>query len=170
LTVEWRCARCGEVHGELPLNWAYDAPVYWKGLTEEQRAEGELTEDLCWFTDEDGPHFFVRGVLELPVHGADEPFGYGVWASLSEANMTRTIELWDDPRRVEEPPYFGWLSNSIPGYPETLNLKTSVVSRELDLRPAIVLEPTDHPLAVEQREGITLERVRELAELNLHAA
>jgi hypothetical protein len=30
------------------------------------------------------------------------------------------------------------------------------------------LEPTDHPLAVEQREGITIQRVREFAELLLH--
>jgi len=26
-----------------------------------------------------------------------------------------------------------------------------------------VLEPTDHPLAVEQRDGITLERIKQIA-------
>ena len=34
----------------------------------------------------------------------------------------------------------------------------------------IELEPTDHPLAVEQREGITLARVIEFAERVLHDA
>jgi hypothetical protein len=29
----------------------------------------------------------------------------------------------------------------------------------------VVLEPTDHPLAVEQQDGISIERVREIAEL-----
>ena len=35
-------------------------------------------------------------------------------------------------------------------------------------RPLIELEPTDHPLAVEEREGITLARVRAIAERVLH--
>jgi hypothetical protein len=39
---------------------------------------------------------------------------------------------------------------------------------ELGIVPYIELEPTDHPLALEQREGITMERVKELAMLYLH--
>jgi hypothetical protein len=35
-------------------------------------------------------------------------------------------------------------------------------------RPYIELEPTDHPLAVEQRTGITLDRLLELYALNGH--
>jgi len=30
------------------------------------------------------------------------------------------------------------------------------------------LEPTDHPLAVEQRHGITMARVQEITEMILH--
>jgi hypothetical protein len=37
-------------------------------------------------------------------------------------------------------------------------------------RPLVELEPTDHPLAVEQREGITIARVQEFAELLQHPA
>jgi hypothetical protein len=32
----------------------------------------------------------------------------------------------------------------------------------------VELEPTDHPLPVEQRQGITMARVQALAELLLH--
>jgi len=32
----------------------------------------------------------------------------------------------------------------------------------------VELESTDHPLAVEQREGITMDRVQEIAEALLH--
>jgi hypothetical protein len=56
----------------------------------------------------------------------------------------------------------------LPGYPDTVNLKTMVHSREVGRRPFIELEPTDHPLAVEQRQGITWARVQEIAELVLH--
>jgi hypothetical protein len=108
-------------------------------------------------------------VLEIPISGTDDVFGYGVWSSLSKKSFERLLELWDDPRRMEEPPYFGWLSNSIPGYPETLNLKVDVITRALDARPAIELHDADHPLVIEQRHGITMDRVREIAEQNMHA-
>jgi hypothetical protein len=52
-------------------------------------------------------------------------------------------------------------------YPDTLLLKTHVHSR-VGMRPCIELEPTNHPLAVEQRVGISGERVREIAELFEH--
>jgi hypothetical protein len=64
---------------------------------------------------------------------------------------------------------FVWLSTTLPPYePTTLNLKTNVHTREVGVPPFIELEPTDHPLAVEQRTGITRARVQQFAELLLH--
>ena len=66
---------------------------------------------------------------------------------------------------------FGCLTTELPIYPvSTLSLKTNVRTRPVGERPLIELEPTDHPLAVEQREGITLARVIEIAERVLHDA
>ena len=50
----------------------------------------------------------------------------------------------------------------MPLYPSTENLKTRVHLRDDGARPYIELEPTDHPLAVEQRNGITADRVAEI--------
>jgi len=48
--------------------------------------------------------------------------------------------------------------SSEPGYARsTVNLKTMVHARAVGLRPWLELEPTDHPLAVEQRTGISWE-------------
>lgn len=41
-------------------------------------------------------------------------------------------------------------------------------SNRVGTRPHIVLEPTEHPLAVEQQTGITIERVQQIAGLVLH--
>ncbi len=62
---------------------------------------------------------------------------------------------------------FGWLNSRLPLYPDTLNLKTNVHLRAA-IRPWIELESTDHPLALEQQEGITLERVQEIAMRLMH--
>lgn len=157
------CATCGAYHAELPLCYGTPAPDLWETLSsEEQTARGELTPDLCII---DNTSFFVRGHLELPIQESQELFIYSVWVSLSETNFARTRALWNDDARAEEHPYFGWFSTSLPGYPETLNLKTLVHTRAVGLVPWIELEPTNHPLAVEQRAGITWARVREIAEL-----
>ena len=53
-------------------------------------------------------------------------------------------------------------------YPETMNLKTRVHLRDQGIRPFIELEPTDHPLAVEQRQGISVARVAEIYAMLMH--
>ena len=84
--------------------------------------------------------------------------------SLSAASLERATELWETDGRESEPPSFGWLSSELaPLYPSTLHLKTNVHTRPVGERPAVELEATDHPLAVEQREGITITRVIEIA-------
>jgi hypothetical protein len=164
----WTCSRCGAEHDGVPLDWAYDRPVYWEG----PRSEDDwLSEDLCTWTDDAGERtYFIRGVLHVPIPELGETLGYGVWSSLSESSFERVYELWDNPARVEEDPYFGWLSNTLPGYPDTLSLPLDVVVDEIDKRPSLVLHDGDHLLIEEQRRGITLERVQAIAELNLHPA
>lgn len=46
-----------------------------------------------------------------------------------------------------------------------IKFKTNVHIREVGTAPYVELEPTEHPLAIEQRNGITLERVKEIQEM-----
>ena len=71
-------------------------------------------------------------------------------------------------RLLPEGPWFGWLCNRIAGYSDTLLLKTQVHLRPYPARPFIELEPTEHPLAVEQREGIDLKRLQSIIEAHRH--
>jgi hypothetical protein len=162
----WTCSKCGQEHEGVPLDWAYNEPIYWEG----PRSDRDwISEDLCVWTDDLGElHYFIRGVLRIQVVDSDEDFAYGVWSSLSKDSFDRVNELWDDPARVSEPAYFGWLSNSLPGYEETLNLPLDVLTEAVELRPALRLHDGDHALIREQREGITAARVREIAELGFH--
>ena len=161
----FQCSCCGTVLEGPPSSWAFEAPDLWYQLPSEVRDRSELCPDQCVVNNE---HFFIKGVIEIPVVDSDEGFSWCVWVSLSERNFLRAAEVWDDPERTNEPPYFGWLCNSVPGYPETLHLKTMVRTREIGVRPLIELEATDHPLSVEQRNGITVDRVRQIAEAMYH--
>jgi hypothetical protein len=160
------CQTCGQHHAELPMDFGADAPApYYSIPLAEREARCELTSDLCMI---DEKAFFIRGCLEIPVVDGPRPFVWGVWTSLSEQSFKRTGEIWDMPGRENEPPFFGWLCTALPLYPETLHLKTHVHTRPLGQRPLVELEATDHPLAVEQRTGITMDRVRQIAEALLH--
>jgi hypothetical protein len=53
-------------------------------------------------------------------------------------------------------------------YPVAENLKTKVHLRDDGIRPLIELEPSSHPLAVDQREGITVDRVAEIYAAYMH--
>ncbi len=144
-------------HNELPLCFGADAPAAWDALPESERSRrGWLTSDLC---EIDGQHFFIRGRLEIPILSSDRVFAWLVWSSLSEENFRRAQERWSTAGREQEAPYFGWLSSVLPGYPSTTNLKVLVHTRAVGERPWVELEATDHPLSVEQRDGITWERV-----------
>lgn len=148
----------------MPYDYGYDRPDYWTEAVSTD-AESFLNSDFCAIQKQ---HYFVRGLIEIPIVGSDQSFRWGVWSSLSNANFDRITKLWHDPQLLNEPPYFGWISNSIGFYPQTLNLKANVRSRTLNERPYITLEPTDHPLSIDQRNGMTQERVREIVERVMH--
>ena len=159
------CATCGETL-ETVSDLSFGAPLHFEEIPEAERtARATLTSDTCTI---DGQHFFVRGCLEVPVHGRGDKFVWGVWVSLSQPNYRQFLELFDQRDVAAVGPYFGWLCNRIPGYPDTLLLKTNVHLRTHPTRPAIELERTDHPLSVHQREGIDAAELESVIHEGLH--
>jgi len=159
------CPSCGAAHSGI-FDLACDKPIHWPGPAEyspnsiRSTSSHFLSQDFCALEGED---FFVRCVLELPIQGAqDESFSFGVWSSLSQKNFALYAEQFDRDDNETLGPWFGWFSNRLDGYPNTLNLKCQVHPRSGRCRPLIKLEPMDHPLACEQRDGITLDRLLEI--------
>jgi hypothetical protein len=152
-----RCSVCDEEHPGLPDLGMY-APDPYLDVPEQERAERTtFTPDRCTVRDDDAVHYFIRGVILIPVHERVELFGLGVWVSQSRRNYERYAANED----LE--PTFGWLVNRIHYYrDDTFLLKARVHFPRGGLRPKLELEPTDHPLAVDQRSGITLARAWEI--------
>jgi hypothetical protein len=113
-------------------------------------------------------HFFIHALLQIPIRDRPKPFVWGVWCSQSEATYMEVSALWEGDDRVKTGPHFGWLCSRIPCYPDSLHLKTHVHQRAVGLRPLVELEATDHPLAIDQRTGIEVERLVQIVSEIMH--
>jgi hypothetical protein len=162
----YTCRTCGVWHDERPTCFGAELPSAVAALSPDELASRvERSSDQCIL---DGKHFFVLGNLDIPIRGSAEPMSWTVWSTLSEQSFERASELWHTPGRETEPPYFGWLSNQIPGYPSTVNIKLRVHTQPLGIRPQLEVVEEDHPLAADQEHGISEERASELVHAALH--
>jgi hypothetical protein len=150
--VNFICAGCGERHDNLPMAYRMQRPdINPKDKVFEFFRDGEL----CTVGDD---HFILSN-LELPYRD-DALFVWTCWISLSDASLARIDERWESEGRENDQPAFGWFSSALPTYePTTRLLKARVHQNPIGLRPWLELEPTDHPLALEQRNGISEERI-----------
>jgi hypothetical protein len=149
------CPICRKEHTELP-HVGCAAPFHWCDDLDRDPTS-LLTEDLCIIENRD---FFVHGVIEIPVHDYEHGFGWGVWVSHKRENFEIYREHFDTP---EIGPYFGWLCTEIDYFVEsTLLLKTTAHYRGDGLRPRIVVHESEHPLYLQQRDGISLAEAWEI--------
>ncbi|CAB3770896.1 MULTISPECIES: DUF2199 domain-containing protein [Burkholderia] len=165
MTFSFKCITCGKTHHGMP-SFGANAPFSYYEVPAADRARRcSLGSDDCVI---DESMFFVRGCIEIPVHESNEPFSWGVWLSLSESSFMEWVRTFDIAHRSDVGPFFGWLNTRLDIYPETLNLKTMVHLRDNGIRPYVELEPGEHPLAIEQRNGISPGRVEQIYRILMH--
>ena len=170
----WRCANCEQWHSGI-FDLGCFAPDFWQGPVvlsdnSDLNFDGDfLSEDFCVI---DAKHFFIRCVFSFPLVGSDGRFGFGVWSSLSRANFDAYVHGFDDGMQADLGPWFGWFSNRLAGYPDTISLKAVVQPQDDRQRPNLSLaaDHAEHPLAVEQRDGMTFERLLDIYSLYGHGA
>jgi hypothetical protein len=162
--VGFVCSVCGEAHaGELrDVRLTLPDPVY--ELDEEERARRSwVGEDSSLLRDGDRDRHFVRGLLELPIAGEDEYFGYGVWVEVAPDDFDLLGRLWHDPEGWRHEPFEARLANELLPYRATVGLPLRLRLREVDVLPLVELEDSGHPLALDQRAGISGHHAHELA-------
>lgn len=166
---EFTCSRCGKVHEGSP-SFGFRAPDQYSSLSDAQKVElGSLSEDFCTITNESGTDRFVRAVLEVPIHGVEQPFIWGVWVSLSEKSYARYRETFGAP--VEGEAFFGWVCNTLTPYPCAQPRGADVVVQGGRRRPKVVLhrgDPEDDRLVLDQMHGISASRAQAIAERVMH--
>lgn len=147
---------------ELPFGLSFPAPAYVEAIPEAERdARVVLEGDCC---EIDGELFFVRARIQLPVAdaGAAAPvFEWRVWVSVSAASYVRLADAFENPEAEAARATPAFVSSRLPEYPDTLDLKGLLHPQATEL-PLLVLSLIDHPLVMEQQDGISIERVRAL--------
>jgi hypothetical protein len=114
--------------------------------------------------------YYLRGVIELPILGLDEVFLWSAWARVWQEDYEDFADHYhDEGRETTTGPYKGRLGNNLMGYdPTTLNLRCSIKVQRVGVRPLFIVDEPEHPLALEQRNGITLQRAQQIASLLYH--
>jgi len=166
--LRYKCGACDLWHEGSP-SFAYDSPYHYGILSDDSKKNhARLDADFCVIDHPEGkgPDYFVRCTVEIPIHGYDEGFLWGVWASLSAESYHHYREMPDNGFEPDTA-YFGWFCNKLEGYPDTLHLKCHIHPQE-DRRPKIALGPSDHPLSIHFHQGMTPEEAVVLAERLMH--
>jgi hypothetical protein len=163
--LSFACDVCNKQH-DISLNLGFSMPDFVNKLLPWEREKRCQSSPDWAIVDE--RFFYVRGCIELKVQGTDSVFSLGVWTTLGEDEFDRTMQMWDNPERLSEPPYNGALANTLPLYPETRNLTTLVHTRAPGDRPAISIVDETHQLYEQQQHGIPFDQVVELTKLILH--
>jgi len=165
--IKYICSCCGKEHEEWPF-LTYASPTSYHNLTAKEKEEiAELDGDFCVIRDTDQTDRFIRGTLTQKVIDHCEDLKYGVWVSLSEKSYNDYEAHIDDENY--EAGYFGWLSNSIPGYTFDKHIPTNVTIMPRTQRPEIVPhDDFDHPFVHDYYNGITKagaeRRIRDMIE------
>ena len=157
----YTCACCGETFTGSPSRAFLKPPFYFDVPEAEREARITIDSDLCHIRGEteDCDIFAIRVTLDIPIHGEDDPFTWGVWVTQSRANFERYRDSAGADRSSVTT--FGWLPVVMPHYDRAStdgpfeNLACDVHWGAEGLRPKIVLHESDHPLYLDQRDGIS---------------
>jgi hypothetical protein len=151
--------------GEFDLD--VDRPAAWTGGEpvsgdDDFDPNNFLSDDFCIIDD---THFFIRGVVELPIlGGGGKSLGYAIWVELSRASFAAYFKALDAPDPSSVGNLTGNFANQLAGFAGTLGQTCTVRLRGGGFRPLVMLNSDEHPLARQQRSGITLDRMLDLYE------
>ena len=174
-TFQFKCADCGDIHRGSP-SFAWDKPGEYFMVPEHLRKERvTLNDDLCTITlpgAEVETEYYIRTILEIPIHGCDEPFTWGLWVSQSEDSFRRYQETFNEDQSGDGS--FGWLGVWMRPYDRragnntTEYLACDVEWGHKNTRPTVFLHECDHPLYIDQRDGIEWDRAIEISTQIIH--
>jgi hypothetical protein len=155
----WFCEVCGGTLDGLPFTLRVDCPSAWTADVA-IHPQSELLHAQCVIG---GERFFLHGVILMPITDADGDFEWGIWVEVAEDDFIARCSRWSIRGREHDLPVRARLAVVLPGYGgSTVGLPGLLQDRAVGHHPLFTIADTGHPLARDQRYGITTARVHEL--------
>ena len=164
--MQFTCSLCNEIHEGFPAI-GFNSPYAYDILSDIEKVEiAELSSDFCVIKYPEQTDRFIRVVLKQKIIGSSETLEYGIWASLSEKSFNNYKKNYDSENHISG--YFGFLSNAIPGYLNTLSVEADVKTQSGKSRPEIFPheDQMENDFVRDYFNGITQEE----AERRMHLA
>ena len=174
-SFSYKCSNCGDIHHGSP-SFGYRRPDNYLWLNEENRKKfAKANDDLCEILPTDDgqiteAEYYIRCTLDIPINGAVDPFCWGVWLSQSKDNFERYVETFD--KNQDGDGSFGWLSVAMPYYKEKSPNQNHLAADVMwgTKRPKVYLHECDHPLYIDQRDGISWDKAIEIITPLMHSS
>jgi hypothetical protein len=134
------CGHCGRTLTGPLLDVSCRMPDAVFALPEGDRAARvwQSADDRPDFVVLDGEHFFVRGLLPIPLEGGVE-FRYGIWLEVAPPDFRRIWDVWDDAPEYARLRFPAWLANALRPWGErTLGAGVVAATRTANDRPYVV--------------------------------
>ena len=156
---------------------AYKRPVYYFWVPEDQREARCHGDDDVYVIEadpndpEDQDVYVIQCTLDIPIKGVKDPFCWGLWVTQSKESFERYVRTFKQDQSKDAS--FGWLAVDIPYYRrngpgESLeSLKCDVKWGDKRQRPKITIQACDHPLYLDQANGISWEKAVEIAQSHM---
>lgn len=140
--------------GLLLIGLSFDLPDAIQELSEQERvARCVIREKLSCVLDD--ARYFIAGTLPILVQGRTELFKIGTWAEVDAASFNGLLH---QARQPTDAGYSGTIANELSPEPGSNGLKVSIRVSSVNELPEFYLDPTEHPLAQDQADGITPQR------------
>jgi hypothetical protein len=165
--LSYMCHVCGKSHDDVPTSFAADYPDMYANMSQEERnARAILGSDQCIIDD---TWFFLRGCLEIPIIGQDQPFLWGLWALIKEEVFNEISDCWEEEGREQRHgPFKGRIANLLKAHPDSFNTKIRIILQPVGARPLFIVEEPESSMALAQASGLSQGEARELAARHLH--
>ena len=169
----FKCSGCGKTHRGAP-SFSFSRPAETCKIPKSEFDDRVyLTKDLCSI---DNTSFYIRGTLKVPIIDSDESFVWGLWVKQSEESFHRYLDSYGRDQSGQHS--YGWLPADFYTNREWRSratdngvLKTDVHWCSPGNHPEIeIFKSENHPLAQDQREGISWDRAVELTMNTMHPA
>jgi hypothetical protein len=159
----FKCGSCDKWHEGAP-SLACQVPEPLLSVPPQERlARVQLTADVASL---DWTRFFVRACMEVPIHGTNEYFIWGLWAEVSREDCQDYCDTSE--KGIVGGPYDGTLANALPFYPDCFGIPVSVEPRPGDQRPLLLTPEGDSSLARHLKDGMPEAEARAYFERVLH--